>query len=143
MPLPYLLSCKHPSVRVFELEDGRFQLIEHGDIGPVVSGYKHLLVEARLATFLRNLKLERTNFEPAAFFVRSTGEQWSSHERVRVGQYFKLDQVQDLALDGHRILTLNDEYYFVSPSLKQALEIAGFEYLVFTEGLSGFAASAA
>jgi hypothetical protein len=143
MPLPFLLSCKHPSVRVFELDDGRFQLVEHGEVGPVVSGYKHLLIEARLATFLKDLGLERVTFEPVAFFLRSTGKEWSSHERVRVGQYFKVDRVKDLALDGHRILTLNDEYYFVSPSLKQVLESAGFDYLEFTEGLTGFAASAA
>lgn len=143
MPLPFLLTCKHPSARVFELEDGRFQLIEHGDVGPVAYGFKHLLVERRLATFLKSLGLERVKFEPAVFLIRSTGKQWSSHERVRVGQYFKADQVRDLALDAHRILTLNDEHYFVSPSLKRALENAGFDYLEFTEGLAGFAASAA
>jgi len=36
-----------------------------------------------------------------------------------------MDQMQDFALDGQRILILNDEYYFVSPSLKQVLERAG------------------
>ncbi len=143
MPLPFLLSCKQPSVRVFELADGRFQLVEHGEVGPVVFGYKHLLVEAQLATFLKGLGLERVQFEPTAFFVRSTGKEWSSHERVRVGQYFTMDQMQDFALDGQRILILNDEYYFVSPSLKQVLERAGFDYLEFTEGLTGFAAGAA
>jgi len=54
-----------------------------------------------------------------------------------------MDQMQDFALDGQRILILNDEYYFVSPSLKQVLERAGFDYLEFTEGLTGFAAGAA
>ena len=52
-------------------------------------------------------------------------------------------QLLDLPLDGLRLLTMNDQYYFVSPELKAKLEVSPFQYLRFTEGLRGFAGSAA
>ncbi len=104
-----------------------------------MSGYKYLLVENALASYLESLGLERVHFESAVLFDRVTGEEFTSHTRLRVGQLFRDDQISDLALDGPRLLTMNDEYYFVSPELKELLEQGSFEYLQFSEGLNGFA----
>lgn len=141
MPLPYYISCNVPFARVYELDDGRFQFIEPGTSAPYMTGYQALLVENELADFLRSLGLDRVKFEPVVLFNRATGEEQSSHTRIHVGQLFREDQILGMELDGPRLLTLNDEYYFASPELKKLLEQSPFSYLSFTEGLSGFAGS--
>jgi hypothetical protein len=138
MPLPFYISSKVPFARVYELEDGRFQFVESGTSAPYMECYQALLVENLLADFLRSLGLNRVKFEPVVLFDRTTGEEQRSHTRVRVGQLFREDQILDMELDGPRLLTLNDEYYFASPDLKNLLERSPFAYLRFSEGLSGF-----
>ncbi|MES2937230.1 MAG: hypothetical protein V4864_06090 [Pseudomonadota bacterium] len=60
-----------------------------------------------------------------------------------VGQSFTENELHDLSLEGPRLLTMNDEYYFASPELKALLEASPFKYLEFSEGLSWFASHAA
>ena len=142
MPLPFHVFCELPSVRVYELDDGRFQLIHPGPISPFLAGYRYLLVEQNLATFLATLGIERVRHEPVVLFNRGTGEERHTHVRLHVGQVFNENQLLDLPLDGLRLLTMNDQDYFVSPELKVRLEAGSFQYLCFTEGLSGFAGGA-
>lgn len=142
-PLPFQVFCELPAVRVYELDDGRFQLVDPGPISPFLAGYRYLLVEQSLATFLATLGIERVRHEPAVLFNRSTGEELHSHVRLHVGQFFTENQLLDLQLDGLRLLTMNDQDYFVSPELKVRLEAGSFQYLRFAEGLSGFAGGAA
>jgi hypothetical protein len=142
MALPFYISCNFPSVGLFELEDGSFQPIAREPIGPYMAGPGYLLVEKALADYLQELKIERVQFSPAVIFIRSTGEELRSHVRVKVGQSFSGDQLNDLALGGCRLLSMNDQYYFASPELKNCLEASQFKYLVFSEGLGGFAANA-
>lgn len=141
MPVPFHISCDLPFARVYELADGRFQFIEPGESGPFMDGYQFLLVENALASFLKSLGLERVAFEPAVLFNRATGDEQTSHTRVRVGQFFRDDQISDIALDGLRLMTMNDEYYFASPELAVMLEHSPFKYLKLKEGLSGFGAA--
>lgn len=143
MPLPFHVFCEFPAVRVYELDDGRFQLIDSGPISPFLAGYRYLLVEQSLATFLNMLGIERVRHEPAVLFNRGTGEELNTHVRLHVGRFFHENQLLDLALDGPRLLVMNDQHYFVSPELKVRLEASSFRYLRFTEGLGGFAGSAA
>ena len=143
MPLPFLVSCELPAVRVYELDDGRFQLIDPGPISPFLAGYRYLLVEQAFAAFLAALEVERIRHEPAVLFNRATGEELHTHVRLHVGQFFNQNQLLELQLDGLRLLAMNDQYYFVSPELKVMLEASPFTYLRFTEGLSGFAGGAA
>ncbi|MES2298651.1 MAG: hypothetical protein V4582_16520 [Pseudomonadota bacterium] len=108
MPLPFYIYCDLPFARVYELDDGRFQFIEKGESGPFMAGYQSLLVENALASFLRTLELDRVKFEPAVLFDRITGNELNTHTRIRVGQLFQMDQMLDIALDGPRLLTLNN-----------------------------------
>ncbi len=142
MPLPFLIFCKLPAPLLYELKDGRFQLMESGALPPFLPGYGYLLVEHALATYLQSLDIERTTFEPAILFNPATKEEHNTHTRIRVHQFFRSGELSDLSLDGVRLLTLNDQYYFVSPELKAALEVSPFRYLSFSEGLSAFAGSA-
>jgi hypothetical protein len=144
MNLPWHMeSDQSDAPTLFELADGRFQVVSKGTLAPVISGYGYLLVEKPLAAFLESLQLERVSFEEATLFYPSTGEEAKTHVRLRVGQFFTSQDIRDLALDGLRMMTLDDQYYFVSKELKAELEQASFPYLRFSEGLTGFGASAA
>lgn len=140
--MPYLIKSSIPSPLLFELADGRFHILQNGALPPFMAGYGYLLVEQPFAEFLQQIEVERIIFEPAVLYSPVTGEEFHSHVRIRVSQFFSANNIPDLNLSGLRILTLNDQYYFVSPDLKDALEACSFEYLSFSEGLSEFAAGA-
>ena len=142
MPLPFLMSCEQPAPTLFELGDGRFQLMEQLPVPRFIAGYGYLLVERRLALRLQELQVERVKFEPAVLFDPVSGEEQYTLTRLRVSQFFRANELIDLSIEGLRLLTLNDQYYFVSPALKVQLEDGAFPYLRFSEGLSEFAGSA-
>ena len=142
MHRPFLVSCELPAPALYELSDGRFQLMEQGALPPFIAGYGYLLVEHALAQFLLGLEVDRVTFEPAVLFNPLSNEEHNTHTRVRVRQFFRSSELSDLPLEGLRFLTMDDQYYFVSPDLKIELEAARFPYLVFSEGLSAFAGNA-
>lgn len=137
--LPFLVESVVPAVRLYELGDGRFQLLESAEVGAFLPGCGYLLVERKLAEFLREHEVERIVLEDAVLFDRPSGKEFRTHMRVLVRQYFTPKQINDLDLNGLRLLTMNDEYYFVSPALKELLERFSFDYLFYTRGLEGFA----
>ena len=137
--LPFCIGSKAPSVPLFELSDGRFQLLKTAVAGPFLYGPGYLLVERDLGHFLVKQDLEGVTCEDAILFHRPSGAEYHMHVRIRVGQHFTDDQICDLDLIGPRLFVMNDEYYFVSPELRQRLQHASFDYLIFSEGLSGFA----
>jgi hypothetical protein len=143
MALPFLVSCPQPEPLIFERSDGRFQLLDQQPLSPFMAGRGYLLVEEPLATFLQQIEAQRLTYMPAVLFTPVTGEEFRSHIRIRVSQFFRENELLDLDVSGLRLLTLNDQYYFASAELKAALEAAQFRYLNFSEGLSGFAAGAA
>ena len=141
--LPFHIYPAQPMPRLFELSDGRFQLLDATPVGAFLPGYQYLLVDSVLAEFLQALELGRVSYEPAIIFDRATGKEYRDHIRIRVSQYFTHDQLCDLDVDGLRLLTMDDEFYFVSPALKTLLKQSGFDYLCFSAGLSDFAAGGA
>lgn len=143
MPLPFLLSCSVPTPALFERNDGRFQLMDQHPPSPFMAGRGYLLVDNALAAFLQQAEVARASFKSAILFSPATGEEFRSHVRIRVDQFFRPNELLDLDVSGKRLLTLNDQYYFASPELKALLEASPFRYLEFSEGLSGFAASGA
>ena len=143
MTLPFHVSCTLESPLLYELPDDRFQIMTTGAVGPLVAGYQFLLVNAELASFLASLKVERVTYRPATITDPRTGAVLRTHTRVVVQQYFHDRDLPDVPLSGYKILAFADQYYFVSPGLKDALEARGFEYLRFSEGLSQFAGCAA
>lgn len=142
MALPFHVSCCESAIGLYELADGRFQLIEDGPIAPLMVGPGYVLVENRLADHLRELQLERVKFVPATIWHRRTGQEFRTHERLVIGQQFSSDQFNDLNLEGSRLLCLNGEYLFASPELVRHLRESPFPYLRFSEGLKGWAANA-
>ena len=140
--LPYLITSNEDSVALLELDDGRFQMLEPGPIAEFASGFQYLLLGKALTKYLKSLKVPQVTYAPAVILNRTTGEEHRSHTRVFVHRSFSQNEVKSLALDGRQILAMNGEHFFVSPSLKFALEANEFSYLQFTEGLSAFASAA-
>jgi hypothetical protein len=143
MALPFCVWCEQSSPRLYELADGRLQLVERGVLGPFATGHRYLLVEKPLGKFLKEAGIEGVQYEQAVVYDPLSKEEITSHIRIRVSQFFATDQIEDLRLKGLSLVIMNDEYYFVSPELKALLERGPFSYLRFSEGLTGFAASAA
>lgn len=143
MGLPFHLSCDLDAPRLYQLRDGRFQLIDPIPAPPFMSGYRYLIVEEALAAFLADCGVERVRYEPAILFDRASGTEHGGHVQVHVNQFFKPQDIKDLALDGPRLLTMEDQHYFVSLDLKRLLERSPFTYLRFSEGLTGFAGAGA
>ena len=111
-------------------------------IAPLMVGFQYVLANYELCDFLESLDLERVEYIPAILWNRATNEETRTHKRLKVGQFFASDQINDLNLDGPRLLTMDDTSLFVSPDLKELLEASGFECLRFSEGLSRFATGA-
>ena len=140
--MPFHLDCTEPSSLLYELNDGRFQFMDGSVTAPLMIGYEYVLASHEFCDFLEPHDLDRVEFVPAVLWNRAQDVETRTHKRLKVGQFFTQDQINDLNLDGPRLLTMDDRYLFVSPILKEILEASGFEYLRFSEGLSKFAAGA-
>ena len=140
--MPFHLDCTEPSSLLYELEDGRFQFMDGTVTAPLMVGFQYVLASYDLCDFLEPLELDRVEYAPAILWNRSRNEETRTHKRLKIGQFFTSDQINDLNLDGPRLLTMDDSSLFVSPALKELLEASGFECLRFSEGLSWFAADA-
>ncbi len=139
MAQPFHVSCSQHGVGLYELADGRFQLIEDGPIAPFMFGPGYMLIERTFAAYLKSLQLNRVIFESAVIWHRRANEEYRTHERILVGQWFSPDQINDLNLKGEKLLVMNDQYLFASPALALRLHDAPFPYIQLTEGLTEFA----
>ena len=139
MTLPFYIYADRPGPRLYELGDGRFQIIEQGELSPFFAGHDYLLVETGLADFLGEINVERVTIRDAIVWDRTRDVEYTGYRRVLINHHFSCDQIQDLNTDGLQMLVMGMQYPFVSPQLKQRLESAHFPYLCFSEGLTGFA----
>jgi hypothetical protein len=139
MKLPYHVSCVESHPRLYQLSDGRFQIMEEGELPPLMVGYEYVLVETGLAEFASMLDLPRLDIIDAVIYDRRQKREIRSYRQFLIGQCFSSDMIRDIDLEGERFLVMDRSYLFASPLLKQRLENAGFGYLRFTEGLNEFA----
>ncbi|RJG07488.1 hypothetical protein D3870_17135 [Noviherbaspirillum cavernae] len=137
--LPFHIYTEQRGPRLYQLDDGRFQIIEKGDLGPFMSGYGYVLADRDLADFLEQLDAERVTFKDAVVWDRTSNAEYTTYRQILINQHFSHDQIRDLNIEGTRMLMMGNEYPFVSPMLKHRLENSQFTYLRFSEGLSGFA----
>jgi hypothetical protein len=140
MSQAFHVSCSKPSVPLFRLKDGRFQLTKDGPIAPFMDGFGYFLIQPDLAQFIEELDVDRIQFEPAIVWHRANDLEYGPYLNLRAARFFKSQMIDELDLAGYKMYSLNDTYLFVSPALKQKLEASPFKYLSFSEGLSRFAA---
>jgi hypothetical protein len=139
MNLPYHMSCLESHPRLYQLSDGRFQIMEEGDLAPMMVGYEYVLVESGLAEYLEALDLPRLEIVGAVICDPRKKQEIHTYKQLQITQRFSFDMIRDINLDGERFLLMGETYLFVSPLLKQRLEVMPFKYLRFTEGFSEFA----
>ena len=136
---PYFLTSNIEAPGLYRLKDGRYQLVEPGPVTPFMSGYRYLLVERALADFLESAGVAGAAFRDAVIWDSKRDLEYSSHAEVVIHRQFSAGRIHDIDWDGCRILMMDNRYVFVSPGLKMRLENSPFPYLVFSEGLTGFA----
>lgn len=136
--LPVHISCRDYSVSLFRLKHGRYQPISDGAIAPLMIGFQYVLAEHALASFLGELNIERIRIEPAIIWERDKNTEAHNHCQIYVGQTFSSDQINDLNLDGRRLLLMDESYLFSSPELAETLDRSEFDYLEFSIGLNRF-----
>ncbi len=134
---PYHLGISNNGF-LYELGDGRFQLMNGAEPEQIMTGHGYVLVENKLATTLENLDIERINFYPAILFDRSKMKELSTHSKMVVNHHFDSDQIKDIDIEGKQFLLMSNQYLFVSPELKKILQevVPQFTY---SKGLSRFA----
>jgi hypothetical protein len=140
MNLPFCMFCSETGVNLYQLKDGRFQIITKGKITPLMIGYGFALVEEKFAEYLEQLDLPSLEIEDAIIYDPTDKNEIRTHRQLKIGQHFSGDMASDIDLDGERILLMDNSYLFVTPQLKKRLENSEFDYLRFSEGLSEFAA---
>ena len=133
------MTCRQPHALLYQLADGRFQIMETGSLAPMMIGYQYVLVEEALAEYLKFLDLPRVDTIPAIVFDPRQRLEIRTYRQLIIGQRFSPDMIRDLDLEGERLLLMDDQEVFASISLKQRLEESPFPYLCFSEGLSSFA----
>ena len=139
MKLPYRVSCLESHPRLYQLSDGRFQVMEKGNLAPLMVGYDYVLVVPIFSEYLSVLDLPRLDIIDAVIYEPRRRREIRTYKQLRIGQRFSSDMIRDLDLDGERFLVMDDTYLFASPALKRRLEESEFKYLRFSEGLSEFA----
>ena len=137
---PYYITTSDNPCSLYPLKDGRFQIIKKGNLTAFMSGFDYLLIEKTLANFLENLEIETASFKEAIIFDNKNNKEHHTHKVVIINQHFTSEDINDINIDGHRLLLMSNQFVFVSPSLKIELENSQFNIFNFSEGLSEFAA---
>lgn len=134
--LPYYLEIENDT-GLYQLNDGRYQLIKKGRVDPVMVGFGYVLVEDEVATYFQSLGIERVRFEPAVIWDRSDNSEYPNYQRMIVNHRFSPSEIDDIDLDGKQFLVMDNQYLFASPELKALLEQSSFGFQ-FSLGLSQF-----
>jgi hypothetical protein len=154
MKLPFHMSCTQLHARLYQLADGRFQIVEPCGLASVMIGYEYVLVDEDFAQYLTALDLPGLEIIDAIIYEPWQEKEIRTHKQLLIDQQFSSDMIrntdqpsspdtihQDIDLDGERFLLMDRQYVFVSGPLRELLEASRFKYLRFTEGLNEFAAA--
>ena len=126
------------SVDLYQLNDGRFQIIRKGVLAPMMIGYKYILVEKDIATYFMELGIDRVRFEPAIVWDRKSDSENIDYVSIRVNHHFDTTEIGDIDCSGTQFLLYDNQQLFVSSELKAELEKSPYKF-TFTEGFSHFA----
>jgi hypothetical protein len=132
------MSCGQQHPLLYQLSDGRFQIMEEGHLAPLMVGYEYVLVEEGLAEYIEVLDPPRVEIVDAIIYEPHQKQEFRQYKQLRIDQRFSSDMIRDINLDGERFLLMDNRYVFISPLLKKRLEASPFRYLRSTEGLSEF-----
>src|SRR5262245_50785001 len=100
------MYCEGNTARLYQLSDGRFQIVDKGAVTPLMVGYGYALLEAPLASYLQSLNVSGVSFRPAVIWDRRKDQEYHSHQNMIVDQRFERGRISELDLDGKRILRM-------------------------------------
>ncbi len=133
---PYYVKINNRT-DLYQLQDGRFQLIKQGPLDSKMVGYKYVLVKNSVADYLHSLGIERVTFKPAIVWNRASDTEDLSYTQVLVNHHFNTEDINDLDIEGSQFLIMDQRYLFVTPGLKSKLEKSSLGW-TFSAGLSSF-----
>ena len=133
---PFHLNISN-DVNLVKLDDGRYQPIRRGLIEPVMIGHKYVLVKKEIAEYFKAIDVERVTYEPAIIWERSTDTEHTDYVRLLINHHFETSQIDDIDISGKQFLLMNNNYVFVTPTLKSELEQSKYDFQ-FSEGMTNF-----
>lgn len=137
---PYLVESKVHAVGLYQLKDGRFQMIKEGKLSFYMSGYDYILLENKFADYLDSLDIPQIEFKEAVIWNRGLNREYKNYKQLIVRKYLTEENFETIDLRGLQMYLFTDNSLFVSPQLKDLLENSEFKHLSFIEGFSNFAA---
>lgn len=140
---PYCVYTKINHIGLYQLKDGRFQMIMQGNLSQLMTGFRYVIVEKTLAEFFKELEIESIDYKDAIIWNRGLNIEYDNYSQLFIHNQFSAEQIGELDLSGSKVFVLNSMgnlYVFVTPQLKEILtKKSGFKYLKFSEGLEQFA----
>jgi len=136
---PYSVESKIKAVDLYQLKDGRFQMIKDGNLSSYMSGCDYILLENKLADYLDSLNISQIEFKNAIVWNRGLNEEYDNYKQLIVRKYLTEENFVTLNLKGLQMYLYGGGHLFVSPQLKELLENSEFDYLLFSAGFSRFA----
>tara|TARA_B110000196_G_C21144824_1_gene665964 strand:+ start:560 stop:970 length:411 start_codon:yes stop_codon:yes gene_type:complete len=122
---------------LYQLNDGRFQMIKSGPLDSVMVGFKYILVKNSIADTLKELDIDRVTFKPAIIWNRKNDTEDLSYTKMEVSHHFESENLNDIDIEGSQFLLLDNRYLFVSPELKVKLEASTLNW-TFSKGFGNF-----
>jgi len=135
---PFLVESKVFCVDLYQLKDGRFQMIKEGNLSPFMAGYDYILVEDNLTDFLELLDIPQIEFGNAIIWNSNTKTEYKNYKQLFIKNYLTEENFNHLDLKGLKMYLYQGGYLFVNPALKELLENSKFDYLLFSPGFSRF-----
>ena len=135
---PFLVESKIRAVSLYQLRDGRFQMIKQGNLSPFMNGFDYILIDEELAGFLNSVDISHIEIIDAIVWNRETEVEYKNYRQLVVNKYFTEENFQTQNLKGMQMYMYGNGNLFVSPELKELLEKSKFDYLSFSEGYIRF-----
>jgi hypothetical protein len=76
------------SVSGGQRSDGRFQIMEEGELAPLMVGYEYVLVDRNLAEYVAVLDLPRLGISEAVLYGAWRQQEVRTHSQLHIGQRF-------------------------------------------------------
>lgn len=137
--LPHCLTCIAPADDLYELRDGRYQLLSGGTVAPLMTGYRYVLADQEFLENISQAEAEGFATEPAIILNRGKNLEIDTHSKLTIFHNFSSDSINDLDLDGDRLILMDRTYLFCTPSLATNLVELDIPWLNISPGLSRFA----
>ena len=139
MKTPFNITTSQDCDDLILLSDGRYQLVSGGDTAPLMIGYQYVVADLEFLSHLESVNAEGFTPEPTSIFRRSTGEELSDYVRLRIHRGFTDSDLKDIDLEGDRLILMNQEHLFATPTLCEKLKAEKISYIRLSPGLSQFA----